>query len=367
LSVTASSWYYKDAKSDKEYHIQIDEVPGGYMFRYRFGARGSSMRTTDKTTSPVPLAAAQKLYDAEVKKRTSKGYTQGEDGTPYAGTDKAGEVSGFIPQLLNPVDADDAQALVNSEDFLMQEKKDGVRQTIIRKGTEITAANRKGLLVGCSQVIADAVLALHTKRDADFVLDGEAIGDVYWPFDIRVYAGQSTEHMSAENRLAILNGLLDTVSSPAIGRVPTAMTVRQKQDLFAKIKAARGEGVVFKKFGSKYVPGRPNSGGNQLKHKFKGSATVQVIEQNAGKRSVVVGVMSLVHDGYVTAIGNVTIPSNYSVPSAGSFVEVEYLYAFPGGSLFQPVYKGPRADKTEADLASSLKFKQNTLDEDNDA
>jgi bifunctional non-homologous end joining protein LigD len=45
-------------------------------------------------------------------------------------------------------------------------------------------------------------------------------------------------------------------------------------------------------------------------------------------------------------------------------VEVEYLYAFPGGSLFQPVYKGPRADKDAADAYDTLKFKQSTTDED---
>ena len=36
----------------------------------------------------------------------------------------------------------------------------------------------------------------------------------------------------------------------------------------------------------------------------------------------------------------------------------EYLYAFPGGALFQPVYKGPRPDKHSPDAYASLKFKR---------
>jgi hypothetical protein len=41
----------------------------------------------------------------------------------------------------------------------------------------------------------------------------------------------------------------------------------------------------------------------------------------------------------------------------GQLVEIEYLYFFAGGSLFQPTYKGPRPDKDEADAVSSLKLK----------
>jgi bifunctional non-homologous end joining protein LigD len=57
-------------------------------------------------------------------------------------------------------------------------------------------------------------------------------------------------------------------------------------------------------------------------------------------------------------IGNVAIPPNSDVPPQGSLIEIEYLYAFPGGALFQPVYRGLRADKTCPDSYTSLKFKQ---------
>jgi hypothetical protein len=45
-----------------------------------------------------------------------------------------------------------------------------------------------------------------------------------------------------------------------------------------------------------------------------------------------------------TGVGSVTIPPSHTVPAAGSIVEVRYLYAYEGGSLYQPVYLGIRDD-----------------------
>ena len=63
-------------------------------------------------------------------------------------------------------------------------------------------------------------------------------------------------------------------------------------------------------------------------------------------------------------IGNVGIPGSEPLPPVDSVIEVEYLYAFRGGALFQPVYKGPRRDKHDPDTYASLKFKQECADEE---
>jgi bifunctional non-homologous end joining protein LigD len=44
------------------------------------------------------------------------------------------------------------------------------------------------------------------------------------------------------------------------------------------------------------------------------------------------------------SVGNVTIPSKHSIPAEGVVVEIRYLYAYSGGSLYQPVYLGMRDD-----------------------
>jgi bifunctional non-homologous end joining protein LigD len=136
-----------------------------------------------------------------------------------------------------------------------------------------------------------------------------------------------------------------------------------KRKAFAEIQARKGEGVVFKLRDSVYVAGRPNSKGPQVKFKFTASATCAVLSQNGSKRSAVLGIRQGSSEVWVP-IGNVTIPANFPIPPAGALVEVRYLYAYPGGALYQPVYLGPRTDQTLPDDVSALKFKQGTDDDD---
>jgi bifunctional non-homologous end joining protein LigD len=251
---------------------------------------------------------------------------------------------------------------LHNPDWFMQEKMDGVRQIVECRAGTVTAGNRNGLTVAVSAAIAEAVLAL----DPDCVLDGEAIGDVYWPFDLLSFDGNDITHRSATYRLQLLIAMLKARPSKAIGRVRTAFSEREKQALLNTIRAERGEGVVFKNAHAGYSPGRPASGGDALKHKFKASATCAVLSHNPGKRSILLGVRdvsaSVSCQSPFVEIGNVTIPANHPLPPPGSVAEIEYLYAFPGGALFQPVYKGPRPDKHFPDAYTSLKFKRESAE-----
>jgi bifunctional non-homologous end joining protein LigD len=95
------------------------------------------------------------------------------------------------------------------------------------------------------------------------------------------------------------------------------------------------EGVVFKRLDAPYREGRSD---DALKLKFTASASVIVAAVNEGVRSVQI---KAVDD---TPLGNVTIPVNKAIPRQGSIIEVKYLYAYRGGSLYQPVYVGVRRD-----------------------
>jgi bifunctional non-homologous end joining protein LigD len=112
---------------------------------------------------------------------------------------------------------------------------------------------------------------------------------------------------------------------------------------------------VFKRLDAPYTPGRPNSGGNQLKHKFYAtcSAVVAIIND---KRSVELRLLN--GKGWVS-VGNVTIPPNFKVPAVGDVVECRFLYAFrESNSLYQPVYLGPRQDIEQHEcVLSQLKYK----------
>ena len=125
--------------------------------------------------------------------------------------------------------------------------------------------------------------------------------------------------------------------------------------MFDRLKAEGREGVVFKNITAPYTPGRPASGGTQLKHKFCETASFVVGKVNA-KRSVS---LLLNNDSGLVDAGNVTIPPNHDIPQSGDVVECRYLYAFKeSGCIFQPVYLGTRDDITADEcVVSQLKFK----------
>ena len=351
---------YTDGSSDKVYHTQLAPQDGGFVVNVQYGRRGGTLQTGTKTLTPVSYDQAKKVYDTLVAAKKRKGYTEGEDGTPYQGSEQAGHVSGLVPQLLNAIDETTAKAIGADDGWMLQEKIDGVRCMVRGHPGTMEGSNRKGLVMPLPAPVVDSITTLLDGGQA--VLDGEMVGDVYHVFDLLELNGRNLRPYGAEeryDRLAALFG--DDDDDPNVTLVVAFMTSAGKQEAFSRLKAERAEGVVFKRKNSPYVPGRPASGGNQLK--FKASATVHVDGQNLGKRSVMVSV----HTGDFgarAAVGKVSIPLNYDIPEANTYIEVEYLYAYPNGSLFQPVYKGPRRDKDQADHERSLKFKQGTTDED---
>ena len=82
---------------------------------------------------------------------------------------------------------------------------------------------------------------------------------------------------------------------------------------------------------------------------------MKVKDISSNKRSVSLQIL----DGSTWIdVGKCSIPSNHAIPKIDQLVEVEYLYAYREGSLFQPVFKGCRDDLTaeEANI-SQLKYK----------
>lgn len=350
-----ASLYYKDSGADKEYHASIEAKDGGHVVNFAFGRRGSTLQTGTKTQSPVSYDKAKSIFEKLVREKTAKGYSPGAAGTPYQHTSKEDRATDVLPQLLNPIEEDEMLRLKSDDGFWMQQKFDG-RRCLIRKTAEgIEGINRKGLVVG----LADPILQAAKAIGATFILDGEAIGDVFYAFDLLSMNGVDLRSSAYTHRL---NQLEKLQPSGAIRLVETARTKKEKADLFAKLTKTEQEGVVFKRPSSLYVAGRPsNGGGSQLKFKFYATASCIVAGINA-KRSV--GLAVLDGDKLVN-VGNVTIPPNQPIPVKDALLEVRYLYAYKGGSLFQPTSIGLRDDiDRSACSISQLKYKPEGGDED---
>ncbi len=336
--------FFKEGSSDKVYQAMILSEADGYVVNFAYGRRGSALQGGTKTQAPVPLAKAEEIYTRLVAGKKAKGYKESLDGgetyTSVAPTD-----TGIRPQLLMSIEEIDLGHYMFQDGWWAQEKLDGRRRLVRKQNGVITAINRKGLAVAISSAILDRL----REVPGDFILDGEDLGDSYIVFD-RI----EWPTLPYRDRLASLAAIGLDGPSTGSGHSPvtvlfTARSALEKQALLERLQSQRAEGIIFKHRNGAYTVGRTDS---QVKLKFYATATVIVVRANA-QRSVEIAVMN---EGKETPVGNVTIPVNQVVPSPGSLVEVRYLYAYPGGSLYQPACLGQR-DDVEADALCDLKFK----------
>lgn len=367
-ALATASLYYSEGRSDKEYHAEIVQVDDGHVVNFRYGRRGGPLTVGTKTSTPINFTQAKNIFDKLVKEKTAKGYTPDISGVAYQGTENAGIKSGFTPQLLNPITEDEALRLIEDDCWAMQEKMDGERRAAHAENGQVIGANRKGLIVPLPQTIVDELQSIAAADGAIFV-DGEIIGDILYVFDLHIFNGEGIHSLPWKERMRLAEDTL--AGSRQLKAVPGAVTTVAKRALWEKIKAAHGEGVVFKRSSSHVKAGRPNSGGDWLKFKFTESASCCVLEVNSDRRSVRIGLVEcdpgpdVINHQTIIPVGNVTIPPNHDIPVAGDIIEVEYLYAYKGGSLYQPVYRGMRMDlEFSACTTGQLKYKPEGREED---
>ncbi|OQM27051.1 WGR domain-containing protein (plasmid) [Leptospira interrogans serovar Hebdomadis] len=343
------SLYYQGDGSDKVYHVNIDPEGDGYVVHFAFGRRGSSLQTGTKTSKPVSYEAAQKIMRQLVNSKMAKGYTEIESGAPYLHSTKEERVSGVHCQLLNPIDEEELSTYVEDDQYGAQEKLDGNRMMIRKIGDNVEGINRKGLIIAISQILHDHSLSF----SEDFILDGEVIGDVFFPFDIFSKDGKDIQHLPYQERYAILESILKD-QDEIFHIVKLVKSTKGKKVLLEELREKQKEGIVFKDLNASYKAGRPSSKGSQIKFKFYETATVSVETVNL-KRSVS---MRLYNGNEWVSVGNVTIPVNFAIPKENDIIEVRYLYAYKGGSLYQPTYLGTRTDADENDCdLKQLKYK----------
>jgi bifunctional non-homologous end joining protein LigD len=258
------------------------------------------------------------------------------------------------PQLLIAVDLAEAERLLDSPQYGMQEKMDGERHPIEIVGGVVIGGNKRGLVRPVLPEVADELRFL-----GDAVLDGEIVGVTYHVFDILSHGGKDLRHLPFQSRYAILERLIASISylhkrvgPPNVAIVPL-VTLPQAKKIFSKALYAEGaEGYVLKLLSAGYTAGAGHF--EQFKFQFRSTIAAVVGEKSDDRRSVSISVLRDT-DGSRRELGKVTIPGARNIPEAGSIIEVEYLYCHSGkeGKLAQPVYKGVRFDAVEADCLES--------------
>lgn len=347
--------YYREGSSDKVYHAAILPKDRGFIVHFAYGRRGATLQTGTKTQAPVDHAKAKDIFDKLVREKMAKGYTPGANGTPYAQTSKEERVSGISCQLLNPVGEEMLEKLILHPDYWMQEKYDGKRILVRKSQSTVEGINRKGLIVGLPETVLKSAQAL----PGTFILDGEAVGDLLHVFDLLEHNGEDLRLQPYRKRYIALLNLVASGQAPHLRWANTTCTPVDKRAFLKELREQNKEGAVFKDCNAPYTPGRPASGGPQLKHKFYATASF-IVSQVNGKRSVGLELWKGVE------AGNVTIPGKIPMPEKGEIVEVRYLYAFrESGRIFQPVYLGVREDVEPKECTTSqLKYRNPTSEDE---
>lgn len=328
-TIKSIALYCTEGSSDKEYHVSIEQIDGGYLVNTLHGRRGSALRPGTKTKAPVDLAKAEKTYATLVKSKMSGGYTEAESGARYVGTDLEERDSGLKPMLPSPINRAQLQELHADTDWAFQEKHDGENRIVILENGTVTGVNRRGLFCSIREEWTAGNIAGRT------VIAGEDMGDHLVAFDILMVDGND---LSDLNLIERHEELCATVSGYDWIRIsPLAVSAQDKLAMLARIENSQGEGVIAKRIAAAYEGGRSN---DHLKFKYEESATFEVIRIN-DQRSVGLGL----YDGDdLVDLGNVTVPANHDVPSPGNLVEVSFMNRYENGGLEQPKYKGIRTD-----------------------
>lgn len=354
---TSTALYFREGNSDKEYHVAIEPEGEGYHVTYAYGRRGNTLTTGSKMQNVVDLTEATAIHDKLVRQKMAKGYRTANGPNHTSGAiahaRNAGKDTGIRCQLLNPVDEDRLTRLLTDKRYCLQEKHDGRRLMIRKSGSEMTGINRRGLVVSVPTAIREAV----ERLPVDALLDGEVVGETYHVFDLLELKGHDIRRQGYLSRYAGLLALL-TTGCDALLPVSTATDSNDKVAVYRDLRDTNREGIVFKDIDAAFSPGRPASGGSQLKFKFVETASFVVSGHNRA-RSVSLGLYGTGPQSPLLPAGNVTIPPNHAVPVIGAVVEVRYLYAFrESGSIYQPVYLHERTDIPGTDCTTDqLKYK----------
>jgi bifunctional non-homologous end joining protein LigD len=367
--------FFQEGSSDKLYIASlVDDGGGKFSVLVEWGRRGSTLNKGSKAVG-TPRAKAERELAKVIGEKTKKGYQEISAAVapaavaPPVGEGSASRVAstgrkrtGQAAQLLNAVEDHALEALFDDGAWLAQPKLDGTRILAHVGSDSLVITNRAGQHSSAPREILE-VLADAPKGT---VLDGELVstksGTTYWVFDLLQHGTADLRTKGYLDRYQELDALVDELRDP-VRLVPAAATPSDKRALYAKLRAARSEGIVFKRRDAPYTAGRPASGGAQLKYKFVKTCDV-VLTANAGNAYQ----MAVWHSGELREIGKVfagtTNASRRQIDELIASGErpvaiVEYLYATEDDNLFQPVFLGLRDDKEAEDCSLSQLVRTN--------
>lgn len=356
------------------YEAYLEQDHDGWHISYSNGRIGTPAKAPQrKTSAGLPYDKALKEFEKLVNSKIKGGYKAPANGAEAQGSGfdaelaaRAGKETSYLPQGLTEIGLDDLATL--GPGWFVMEKYDGHHRGVIQEGGQIQFANKLGLesTAATHQRIRDAVAALARNLPEDFQLLCEDMGDYLKLCDLPVHPAVSADTPFSKRHeiLRHVGKSIEMMGGEYADVLQVAEAVPLEQFLaeggVERLRNAGAEGLVIQRGDRPYVRGRSE---DALKLKFWNTCTVRVASHHGTKRSV--GMELLDDNGDWKGVGNLTIPASQDIPAIGSLVEVEYLYAYRGGALYQTSFKELRDDVREEECKTTqLWYKGETREEE---
>ena len=234
------------------------------------------------------------------------------------------------PMLAKEVDIDGVDKYLDDSNWIMQEKRDGVRALFRISSDVVTRYSRSGEVVQAFP-LEERVPYIHV------VLDGEVIGNKIVLFDL-IQPGLN-ESM-AERSIKLMHLYRDVDLTKALRShteiVKMYVSSSKREALFGPLMDT--EGVVFKKAAAPYTQGRSDNW-IKFRHRFQMYAIVG--ETNYRNKAQSARLMH--YDG--SDAGGLAVPVNHGL-KVGDIVKVEYLHLTNSNKVYGGKFRG-KADHLE--------------------
>ncbi len=241
------------------------------------------------------------------------------------------------PELLTKVSEHRAGPFIVDHRYGLQEKRDGERLLVKRRGPSLQAWNKSGIKGRIPKWLASALLSLNVNS---FTIDGEVENSQFACWDLLEAEESDLRSYPYEQRHSILKVFR---ACPAVHVLPLWEGEAEKTAKLFELLADGAEGVVFKNKNASYQSGRA---GQHFAIKFVKSATVQVgkVDPHRDRVSIL-----MLDRGVWREVGGMKVPNGKL--RGGEFVEVKYLTASANRRLVQPRFKMIRTDVGPGDCS----------------
>ncbi len=369
---------------NKFYEMQFIQSKDRIAVRGFYGAIGQAPKEHTIYDGDDEIEALAELKKKQLEK-LKKGYVVVSQNGQSTAVPMVADVETIWPMnAMGVKDPEHLQSLLDDENYVAQEKLDGMRAIIHVTESGLRIFSRSAGVDDPSRPLEKTAALPHlagltfpslvgTVLDAEILIAGkdcaELSGTIHkkdigqenhlvtaFVFDILRLKGVILTGQSLQERIAMLETVRAELVSEHIVFLPWARSSDDKQSLYQRILADNGEGVMLKRLGATYMEGgRPSNNWYKAKKSATFDCVILGFTKGAGKFATRIGavIFGQYRNGKLIQLGQASgmsdsvrsLMSRYPEQYLGRVVEIKGMERLKSGAIRHPQYVGIRNDK----------------------